>query len=148
MTTTKEEKVTVKLEGLVKSAYTHTDKDDNGNVVSKTNVINLYRDGLTIDGSDKVKEYFDKMYAGVSNKKFIPAWHKEEKPFISLKSSYNVHCKIDNTGEQMSFVEFVERGNINNARVILKCNVKPNALYPSAMLILEEGEPYDAFKDF
>lgn len=143
-----EARETVKLEGVVKSTYNKVEKDENGNVTSVTNTILLNRDGLTVGGSTDVKGYFDKMYAGVSNKKFIPSWHKEEKPFISVKSSYNIPCKIDSTGEQMSFAEFVERGNISGAKVVVKCNVKPNALYPSAMLILEEGEPYDAFKDF
>lgn len=140
---------TIKIEGRVKSAYSHTEKDDNGNVVSRTNVISLYRDGLKIgDGKTSVEDFFNEMYKGVSNQKFIPAWHKENKPFISIKSSYNIHVKIDELNTQMSFVDFVERGNINGAEVVVKCNVKPNALYPSAMLVVKEGEPYDAFKDF
>lgn len=147
MATTKDV-VTCKFEGVVKSAYSKIDKDENGNTKTVTNIITLLRDGLTVDGSAKVKEFFDGLYKNVTAPKFIPSWYKEDKDFIVLKSAYNVPCKLDETGEHLSFAEFVDRGNINGAQVIVKCNVKPSTVYPSAMLIKVEGEPYDAFKDF
>lgn len=138
---------TCKFEGTLKSAYTHTDKDDNGNVKGITNIISLFRDGLTVDGKPEVDKFFDAMYKDTV-KKYIPDWHKEKKDYITVKSAYNIPVKLDEEGTQMSFAEFVERGNIRGAKVILKCNVKVNACYPSALLVLSEGEPYDAFKDF
>jgi len=138
---------TTKFEGLLKSAFAHTEKDNNGNVVKVSNTINLFREDLKRDGKDDVEQFYDDFYANTA-KKWIPDWHKEKKDFVSFKSAYNIPCKIDGTGEQLSFAEFVDRGNIRGAKVILKCNVKDNAVYPSAMLVIEEGEPYDAFKDF
>lgn len=138
---------TVKLEGKLKSAYTHTEKDDNGDAKKVTNIVSIYKDGLTIDGSDKVKEFFEEMYKDTV-KKFVPDWFKDDKDYITVKSSFNIACKLDQEDRQLSFAEFCERGNIRGAEVILKCNHKPNALYPSAMLIVKEGEAYDAFKDF
>ena len=143
----KENVVTVKFEGKLRSAYTHTEKDDNGNVSKITNVLTISRDGLTVDGSDKVQEFFDGFYKNTA-KKWIPDWFKEDKPFIVLKSAYNIHVKLDELDKKMSFSEFVERGNIGGADVIVKCNQRENAIYPSAMLVLTEGEPYDAFADF
>ena len=138
----------VKIEGNVRSAYSTTEKDEQGEVNKVTNIVSLYSDGLTVDGSEKVSEFFEGLFSGVSNKKYIPSWFKESKDYIVLKSKFNIPCKIDDTDEQFSWIQFVERGNINNAHVIVKCNVKNNTIYPSCMLILSEGEPYDAFKDF
>lgn len=138
---------TTKFEGVLKSAFSHTEKDDNGNVTRVQNTINLFREGLTRDKFEDVDEFFNEFYEG-KTKKWIPEWHKENKDFISLKSGYNIPCKLDETGEQMSFTQFVERGNIRGAKVIVKCNIKDTAVYPSAMLIVKDGEAYDAFKDF
>lgn len=147
-------KATVKLFGNLKSAYNTQNKDDNGNVTKSTNIISLYREGLAMEddtGERKeggsLQEVFDTMYKGVA-KKWIPDWYKEDKDFMSVKSSYNIPCKIDDEGIQMSFAEFVERGNIRDAEVIVKCNVKDSTLYPNAMLIVTEGKPYDAFENF
>ena len=146
-------KVTIKFHGTLKSAFNSENKNDNGNVVKSTNIINLYREGLqlekdgeTIEGLD-LDTFFDDLFESVA-KKWVPDWYKEEKDFISAKSTYNIPCMIDDEKKQMSFAEFVERGNIRDAKVILKCNLKNNAFYPNAMMILEEGTPYDAFEDF
>lgn len=138
---------TIKFEGTLKSSFNHTEKDDNGNVSKSQNVIALFREGLLVDGADRVQEYLDVFYKDKA-KKWIPDWYKENKDYISLKSSYNVPVMIEDTKEQMSFAEWVERGEIRGAKVTLKCNVKESAMYPSAMLVHEVGEPYDAFANF
>ena len=148
------EKVTMKLHGALKSAYNAENKDDNGNVIKSTNIVNIYADGLTMEKDDGtiidgagVSDFFDKFYENTA-KKWIPDWYKESKDFISVKSVYNIPCMLADEKLQMSFAEFVERGNIRDAKVIVKVNVKDNALYPNAMLIEEEGTPYDAFENF
>lgn len=147
-------KVTMKLHGALKSAYNTQDKDENGNVKKSTNIVNIFLDGLTMEKDDGtvidgagVREFFDDFYANTV-KKWVPDWYKDEKDFMSVKSAYNIPCKIEDDGKQMSFAEFVERGNIRDAKVIVKVNVKENALYPNAMLIVDEGTPYDAFENF
>lgn len=138
---------TVKFEGLLKSSYTHTEKDDNGNVKSIKNTISLFKDGLIVDGSDKVKEFLDGFYSGKA-KKWVPEWYKNDNDFIVVKSAYNIPVKLEDEDKVMSFAEWVERGNIRGAKVTVKCNVKESAIYPNAMLVHIEGEPYDAFADF
>ena len=148
-------KVTAKITGVLKSAYNVEEKDENGSIKKCTNIVSLFQDGSSMEtsngmefkDSDQVKEFFNDFYASTA-KKWIPDWHKEEKDYMSFKSSFNIPCMIDPEKKQLSFAEFVERGNIRGAKVILKCNVKDNALYPSALLILEEGTPYDAFENF
>ena len=137
-----------KFKGRLKSTFNVSEKDDNGNVIKSSNVISMFKDDLTIDGENvKVQEYFDKFYENTA-KKWIPDWHKEKKDFFSVKSSYNIPVRLEDDDTRLSFAEWVERGNIRDAIVTLKCNVKENALYPVAMSVETEGEPYDAFKDF
>lgn len=138
---------TIKFDGFLKSAYNHTDKDDNGNISKSTNIISIFRKDLSCTASVPVEEFFDAFYEGKA-KKWIPDWYKENKDFFTVKSSYNIPVMIDEEKKQMSFAEFVERGNIRDAHVVLKCNVKDSAIYPNALLVLEEGKPYDAFENF
>lgn len=135
------------FKGKLKSSFSVTEKDDNGNVKKVNNVVSLFREDLTMDDSEKVTEFFEGFYKNTA-KKWIPDWHKEGKDYISLKSSYNIPVKIEDENKQMSFSEWVDRGEIRGAYVTLKCNIKDNALYPSALLVHEVGEPYDAFADF
>lgn len=145
--TTKTNKETTVIAGVIKSAFTHVEKNDDGSIKSKTNVISLFADdNLTIDGSAKIWEFFDAFYNGLAPK-WVPNWYKE-KTGVSLKSSYNIPVMIVDTGDRFSFEEFVERGLIRGASVQIKCNVKDSAIYPSAMKVITDGEEYDAFKDF
>ena len=140
-------KETVIIAGVIKSAFTHVEKNDDGSIKSKTNVISLFADdNLSIDGSPKIWEFFEGFYQGLAPK-WIPNWFKERSG-ISLKSSYNIPVMIVDTGDRLSFEEFVERGLIRGASVQIKCNVKDSAIYPSAMKVIADGEEYDAFKDF
>ena len=135
------------VKGALKSTYNHTEKDDNGNVKSSTNVISIFKDGAT-DGEGKdINKFFTDFYKG-KNAKWIPEWFKGDKDFLTLKSAYNIPVKTEFDGRQMSFAEWVERGNIRGAKVTVKCNVKESSVYPNAMLVHEDGEPYDAFAEF
>ena len=144
---TKTNKETVVIAGVIKSAFTHVEKNDDGSVKSKTNIITLFSDdNLKIDGSEKIWEFFDAFYSGLSPK-WTPNWYKE-KTGVSLKSAYNVPVLIVDTDERLSFDQFVERGLIRGANVQIKCNVKESAIYPSAMKVITDGDEYDAFADF
>lgn len=139
-------KETCIFDGVLKSAFTHQQKNDAGEVTGVTHVIQLFPDGLKIDDSEKVWEFFDGFYNGVASK-WVPEWYKEKKG-VTVKSNYDIPVKIVDTDERFSFPQFVDRGMIRNAKVLVKCNIKESALYPIAMKIVEDGEVYDAFKDF
>lgn len=134
------------IKGLLKSTYNHTDKDDNGNVAKSTNIITIFSDDAKIDDKPAL-DFFKSFYDGKPSK-WIPNWIKEDKDFIAVKSSYNIPVKLEEEDRQMSFAEWVERGNIRGASVTVKCNIKDSAVYPNAMLVHSEGEPYDAFAEF
>lgn len=142
------DKKVIYFKGTLKSSYSADDKDDNGNVIGIVNTISLYRDGLTVDDSDKVDEFFKGCFKNTT-KKYQPTWWKEDKDACTFKSRYNVPVKIEETDEQMTFAQWVDRGEIRGALVTLKCNlVNDSVVYPSAMLVHKVGEPYDAFADF
>lgn len=145
-----ETKETVKISGKLLSAYTHQESDEKTGEVKQTNILSISTDGVNIDGAkgEKFWAFFDALYEGVKPK-WIPDWYKDRsKGKVTFKSRYNIAVKIDDTDERMSFAQFVERGLIRNADVTLKLNVKDNTLYPSALLINEDGEVYDAFENF
>lgn len=142
------DKTSIYLKGTLKSSYSADDKDDNGAVIGIVNTVALYRDGLTVDDSDKVEEFFEGCFKNTT-KKYQPNWWKEDKDAAFFKSRYNVPVKIEETDEQMTFAQWVDRGEIRGALVTLKCNlVNGSVIYPSAMLVHKVGEPYDAFADF
>lgn len=143
----KDTKDTAIFEGVLKSAFTHTDKNEDGSVASCTHVLSVYRDGLLIDGSEKTQDFFDAFYNG-KPAKYIPSWYKDGKDSITFKSAYNVPVKIEDSDERFSFDEFVGRGLIRGAKVQIKVNVKEQAIYPAAMKVLVDGEEYDPFADF
>ena len=145
-TTTKD---TTIFEGVLKSAFTHVEKNDDGTIVKSTHILSIFNDDdLRRDGfdHDEAWAFLDEFYSG-KPAKYVPNWVKDKKDLV-FKSAYNVYVKIEDTDERLSFDEFVDRGLIRGAKVRLKCNVKDAAIYPSALLILEDGEEYDAFADF
>ena len=150
VTKTTETKETVKISGKLLSAYTHQESDEKTGEVKQTNILSISTDGIDIDGDkdEKFWAFFDGLFEGVKDK-WLPNWYKDRsKGKVTFKSRFNIAVKIDDTDERMSFAQFVERGLIRNANVTLKLNVKDNTLYPSALLINEDGEIYDAFENF
>lgn len=135
------------LKGSLKSSYNATEKDDNGNIIKSTNIVSIYKDGATDGDGKKAIDFFTGFYKG-KNQKWLPDWFKSDKDIIVVKSAYNIPVMTEWDKKQMSFAEWVERGNIRNAKVTIKCNVKESAIYPNAMMVHEDGEPYDAFAEF
>lgn len=129
------------FEGVLVSAYKKS-QGENGNKVSK-NKINVSSD------DNSVWERLTKIYENTP-KKYIPEWFKnrDDKNMISLKSTYDIPVRIEETGEKFTFDEFCERGLIRGAKVKMKCNIRDYSVYPSAMVIYEDGEEYDAFAGF
>lgn len=132
--------------GILKSAFTHTDKNEDGTPVKTTHIITIEPDNAEFDGSDDVWKYLDEFFKN-KPKKFVPNWYKE-KTGISFKSNYNIPVRLAETDERMSFDEFVERGLIRGAKINLLVNEKESALYPVALQIDVDGEAYDAFANF
>lgn len=156
-TTQEQKQDTIMLNAVIKSAFTHAEKDESGQLTGKTtNVIMLYPD---VESDPDVWELLTQLYDHTSDK-WVPKWFKD-KSGITLKSAYNIPVQI--ADEQatdldeikaksdkciISFSDFVQRGYIEGARCFIQCNVKESALYPKAVRIMCDGKEYDPFKDF
>lgn len=148
------DKKVIYFKGTLKSSFSADEKDDNGNVIGILNNIYLFREGLAVTGEDvdvegeDVDDFFSQIFKNTA-KKYVPTWYKEDKDYCKFKSRYNIPVKIEDDGDQMTFAQWVDRGEIRGAVVTLKCNlVNGSVLYPSAMLVHEVGEVYDAFAEF
>lgn len=156
-TTTKESPETIMLNACIKSAFTHTEKDDAGQPTGKTtNVIILYPD---VESDPDVWDVLKKLYEHTADK-WVPKWYKDGSG-ITLKSAYNIPVQIADENASdfdeiraksgkciLSFSDFVQRGYIEGARCFIQCNVKESAIYPKAVRIMCDGKEYDPFKDF
>lgn len=150
-------KESIMITGVITSAFTHTEKNEDGSVKEVSNVIKLSPE-VTTDKGD-IWEVFTKLYEH-STDKWIPSWFKD-KSEIRLKSVFNIYVQLKDESAPdydeiaknyekciMSFSQFVERGKISGAKVIIRCNIRESAIYPSAMQIIKDGEVYDPFADF
>lgn len=129
------------FDGVLVSAY----KKSQGEAGQKTskNKVNIST------GDSKLWDTLTKVYENTP-KKYVPEWFKnrDEKNLVSLKSTYDIPVRIEETGEKFSFDDFCERGKIRNAKIKMKCNIRDFSVYPSAMVVFEDGEEYDAFAGF
>lgn len=155
--TTTEAPETIMLNAVIKSAFTHTEKNEAGQPTGKsTNVIMLYPDA---ECDPDIWELLTKLYEHTADK-WVPNWFKD-KSCITLKSAYNIPVQIaDDQATDLdeikaksekciiSFTHFVKRGYIEGARCFIQCNVKESAIYPKAVRIMCDGKEYDPFKDF
>ena len=154
--TTKEQE-TIMLNAVIKSAFTHAEKDESGKPTGKTtNVIMLYKD---VESDPDIWELLAGLYEHTADK-WIPNWFKERSG-ITLKSAYNIPVQImdenaidiDDIKAKsekciISFSDFVTRGYIEGARCFIQCNIKESAIYPKAVRIMCDGKEYDPFADF
>lgn len=124
------DKNTIIFEGILESAYKRKKEDVSKNVIRVTPVD---------------KDIFDSITAyKESGKNYTPTWYKE-KNHIMLRSVYDIPVKsVD--GDKLTFDEFCERGLIKGAKVEVKIVQKEGAIYPSAIVILEDGDEYDVFE--
>ena len=155
--TTTETPETIMLNAVIKSAFTHTEKDEAGQPTGKsTNVIMLYPDA---ESNPDIWELLTKLYEHTADK-WVPKWFKD-KSGITLKSAYNIPVQIADKQAVdfdeikaksdkciISFSDFVKRGYIEGARCFIQCNIKESAIYPKAVRIMCDGKEYDPFKDF
>ena len=156
-TNTQSNPETIMLNAVIKSAFTHTEKDADGQPTGKTtNVILLYPD---VKSNPNIWELLTKLYEHSADK-WVPKWYKDRSG-ITLKSAYNIPVQIadDNASDLeeikaksdkriISFSDFIKRGYIEGARCFIQCNVKESAIYPKAVRIMCDGKEYDPFADF
>lgn len=87
-----------------------------------------------------------------SGKKFTPSWVSEiDKGFVNTKSKFDIPVRYN--GTEYNSLEVLIDDSDNDfypmgAKVKVSLTVKNGAIYPKAVIVIENGEPLDAFADF
>lgn len=80
---------------------------------------------------------------------FTPTWVKEMNGYVNLGTTYDIPVKHVDGYVDNSLEKAIENGfAFMHAKVKVSLSVKEGAIYPKAMVVLEEGESYNAFADF
>lgn len=93
---------------------------------------------------DKLQEVFKD-----SGSKFTPDWVKDFEGYVNLSTKYELPFRDVNKVEYPSIEAAIEHGlKWIGAEVKVSVNLKEGALYPSALIMLTEGEAHNAFAEF
>ena len=132
----KETKKLVIVVGVVTSARVGSSKFDE-----------TIKNRLSIKCEEGVINYDDikPFYENVGSK-MTPKWIKEESGYVNVSSKFDIPVK-DTFGRQITFEEFTESATAIGSKVKLALTVKEGCVYPTAFVVLEEGEEVDPFKN-
>lgn len=132
----KETKKLLVVEGVVTSARVGSSKFDE-----------TIKNRLSIKCEEGVINYDDikPFYENVGSK-MTPKWIKEESGYVNVSSKFDIPVK-DTFGRQITFEEFTESATAIGSKVKLALTVKEGCVYPTAFVVLEEGEEVDPFKN-
>ena len=119
------------VEGKVVSAYYGTTKyDDN-----KKYRLSIY---------SEVIDYTEFTAFDNSGAKLTPAWFKEQKGYINLSSLFDIPV-MNTDGEEMTTQEWLDTKKAVHSFIKVKVSQKEGAVYPAAIIVVEDGEEADPF---
>ena len=78
--------------------------------------------------------------------KLTPSWYKNREGYINLNSIYSIPVR-DSNGKTIDFDDWIAEYNVLGALVKIKIKQKDGAVYPEAIMVLEDGEDRDPFAD-
>lgn len=129
--TNKAEFKDVIVEGKVVSAYYGTTKYDD----DKKYRLSIY---------SEVIDYTEFTAFDNSGAKLTPAWFKEQKGYINLSSRFDIPV-MSSDGEEMTTQEWFDTKKAVHSFIKLKVRQKEGAVYPAAIIVVEDGEGADPF---
>lgn len=119
------------VEGKVVSAYYGTTKyDDN-----KKYRLSIY---------SEVIDYTEFTAFDNSGAKLTPAWFKEQNGYINLSSLFDIPV-MSSDGEEMTTQEWLDTKKAVHSFIKLKVRQKEGAVYPAAIIVVEDGDEADPF---
>ena len=77
---------------------------------------------------------------------FTPRWLKEDGDYINIHTSYDIPVQMKGTNGKTFQLKMDEVFEGAEGTLAIKC--KENAVYPSALQITKNGEPYNPFECF
>ena len=99
---------------------------------------------LTADTKDKILSILkiDK------NDRFCPKWLKEnDSEYINVHSKFDIPCQLLIKGNKVVDMD-IETELFEGAEVALAIKVKEGGVYPHAIRVLKNGEPFNPFECF
>ena len=129
--TKKQEFKDVIVEGKVVSAYYGTTKYDD----DKKYRLSIY---------SEVIDYTEFSAFDNSGAKLTPAWFKEQKGYINLSSRFDIPV-MNTDGEEMTTQEWLDTKKAVHSFIKLKVRQKEGAVYPAAIIVVNDGEEADPF---
>ena len=124
------------VEGVITSARVGSSKFDD---TIKNRLSIKCEDGVI--PYDEIKPFYENV-----GSKMTPKWIKEESGYVNVSSKFDIPVK-DSFGKQITFEEFTESTTAIGSKVRLALNVKEGCVYPTAFVVIEDGEEIDPFKD-
>lgn len=120
------------LKGTVKKAYRGKTKFDE----KVKNRVTLFNESLPYD---LITAYAE------TPAKLVPSWFKDAEGYINAASEFEVPV-MDANGKEIDFETWISDYDTHNANAVIKIRQKDGAIYLTAVKVLEDGEPVDAFE--
>ena len=98
---------------------------------------------ITVNGEipyDEITAFDD------SGAKLTPTWYKNKDGYMNLKSKFDIPVK-DTDGKVITFDTWIHEYNAVGAVVNIKTIQKDGTIYPSAIVVVEDGEELNPFED-
>ena len=81
------------------------------------------------------------------NDRFCPKWLKDDSDYINVHSRFEIPCQILGKNDLLFDLD-IETELFEGAEVILAIKVKEGGVYPHAIRVLKNGEPFNPFECF
>lgn len=112
-------------------------------VTGKTKFSETIKNQLTILSEDFP---YDKVHAYDNvGAKLTPTWYKEKNGYINLSSIYDIPVKTSNN-RKATFAEWLDNGLCVGSKLKVSITEKDGAIYPVAVVVETDGEPFDPFE--
>ena len=121
-------------------------------IIKGVNVVRAYFGGTKFNSEEKNhitvngEIPYDEITAfDNSGAKLTPTWYKNKDGYMNLTSKFDVPVK-DTDGKVITFDTWIHKYNVVGAVVNIKTIQKDGVIYPSAIVVVEDGEDINPFE--
>lgn len=121
-------------------------------IIKGVNVVRAYFGGTTFNSEEKNhitvngEIPYDEITAfDNSGAKLTPTWYKNKDGYMNLTSKFGIPVK-DTDGKVITFDTWIHEYNVVGAVVNIKTIQKDGAIYPYAIVVVEDGEELNPFE--
>lgn len=129
-----------------------TKKQEFKDVIVEGKVVSVYYGKTKYDDEKKYRlsvfseviDYTEFTAFDNSGAKLTPAWFKDQKGYINLSSKFDIPV-MNTDGEEITTEEWLDTKKAVHSFIKLKVRQKEGAVYPAAIIVVEDGEEADPF---